>query len=208
MEKIIKSYNSIDRVLDKNRKVTLFIISMSFATCLIMGFLIYQVSKNNVMAVDKDGDIVSLTRTTEAEVMTIEADNHVRLFYDRFFSYNKSNYKDQVELGLHLSGLSGKRLYETYTDKDWYSNVVNNDLLVQSKVLEEIEFLYENGHLYFYSKGLQKISRGDIVEYRHLDLRAKIVRNNKGRLKKLNPHGMIIDNIVITNNNRMDGYQE
>jgi hypothetical protein len=158
--------------------------------------------------VDKDGDIVSLTRTTEAEVMTIEADNHVRLFYDRFFSYNKSNYKDQVELGLHLSGLSGKRLYETYTDKDWYSNVVNNDLLVQSKVLEEIEFLYENGHLYFYSKGLQKISRGDIVEYRHLDLRAKIVRNNKGRLKKLNPHGMIIDNIVITNNNRMDGYQE
>lgn len=208
MEKIIRSYNSIDRVLDKNRKVTLFIVGMSFATCLIMGVLIYKVSKNNIMAVDKDGDIVSLTRTTESEMLTIEADNHVRLFYDRFFSYNKSNYKNQVELGLHLAGISGKRLYETYADKDWYSNVVNNDLLVQSKVIGEIEFLNENGQLYFYSKGLQKISRGDIVEYRHLDLRAKIARNNKGRIKKINPHGMIIDNIVITNNNRMDGYQE
>lgn len=208
MEKIIRSYNSIDRVLDKNRKVTLFIVGMSFATCLIMGVLIYKVSKNNIMAVDKDGDIVSLTRTTESEMLTIEADNHVRLFYDRFFSYNKSNYKNQVELGLHLAGISGKRLYETYADKDWYSNVVNNDLLVQSKVIGEIEFLNENGQLYFYSKGLQKISRGEIVEYRHLDLRAKIARNNKGRIKKINPHGMIIDNIVITNNNRMDGYQE
>ena len=112
--------------------------------------MIYLVSKNNVMAVDKDGDIVSLTRTTEAEIMNIEADNHVRLFYDRFFSYNKSNYKQQVELGLHLAGISGKRLYETYSDKDWYSNVVNNDLLIQSKVMEDIEFLYYNGQLYFY----------------------------------------------------------
>lgn len=208
MEKIIKSYNSIDKVLDKNRRVTLFIISISFITCIIMGALIYQVSKNNVMAVDKDGDIVSLTRTTEADMLTIEADNHVRLFYDRFFSYNKSNFKQQVELGLHLSGISGKRLYETYSDKDWYSNVVNNDLLVQSKVLGDIEFSYDNGQLYFYSKGLQKISRGEIVEYRHLDLRAKIVKNNNGRIKKLNPHGMIIDNIVILNNDRMNGYKE
>ena len=173
-----------------------------------MGALIYQVSKNNVMAVDKDGDIVSLTRTTEADMLTIEADNHVRLFYDRFFSYNKSNFKQQVELGLHLSGISGKRLYETYSDKDWYSNVVNNDLLVQSKVLGDIEFSYDNGSLYFYSKGLQKISRGEIVEYRHLDLRAKIIKNNNGRIKKLNPHGMIIDNIVILNNDRMNGYKE
>ena len=208
MEKIIKSYNSIDKVLDKNRKVTLFIISMSFLTCIIMGVLIYRVSKNNVMAVDKDGDIVSLTRTTEAEMLTIEADNHVRLFYDRFFSYNKSNYKQQVELGLHLAGISGKRLYETYNQKQWYSNVVNNDLLIQSKVLGDIEFSYDNGQLYFYSKGLQKISRGEIVEYRHLDLRAKIVKNNNGRIRKLNPHGMIIDNIVILDNDRMDGYKE
>lgn len=208
MEKIIKSYNSIDKVLDKNRKVTLFIISMSFLTCIIMGVLIYRVSKNNVMAVDKDGDIVSLTRTTEAEMLTIEADNHVRLFYDRFFSYNKSNYKQQVELGLHLAGISGKRLYETYKEKQWYSNVVNNDLLIQSKVLGDIEFSYDNGQLYFYSKGLQKISRGQIVEYRHLDLRAKIVKNNNGRIRKLNPHGMIIDNIVILNNDKMNGYKE
>ncbi|WP_291960206.1 hypothetical protein [Maribacter sp.] len=208
MEKIIKSYNSIDKVLEKNRKVTLFIISMSFLTCIIMGVLIYRVSKNNVMAVDKDGDIVSLTRTTEAEMLTIEADNHVRLFYDRFFSYNKSNYKQQVELGLHLAGISGKRLYETYNQKQWYSNVVNNDLLIQSKVLGDIEFSYDNGQLYFYSKGLQKISRGEIVEYRHLDLRAKIVKNNNGRIRKLNPHGMIIDNIVILDNDRMDGYKE
>ena len=208
MEKIIKSYNSIDKVLDKNRKITLFIISMSFLTCIIMGVLIYRVSKNNVMAVDKDGDIVSLTRTTEAEMLTIEADNHVRLFYDRFFSYNKSNYKQQVELGLHLAGISGKRLYETYNQKQWYSNVVNNDLLIQSKVLGDIEFSYDNGQLYFYSKGLQKISRGEIVEYRHLDLRAKIVKNNNGRIRKLNPHGMIIDNIVILNNDKMNGYKE
>lgn len=208
MEKIIKSYNSIDKVLDKNRKVTLLIISMSFLTCIIMAVFIYKVSKNNVMAVDKDGDIVSLTRTTEAEMLTIEADNHVRLFYDRFFSYNKSNYKQQVELGLHLAGISGKRLYETYSQKQWYSNVVNNDLLVQSKVLGDIEFSYDNGQLYFYSKGLQRISRGEIVEYRHLDLRAKIVKNNNGRIRKLNPHGMIIDNIVILNNDRMNGYKE
>ena len=74
--------------------------------------------------------------------------------------------------------------------------------------MEDIEFLYDNGQLYFYSKGIQKISRGDIVEYRHLDLRGRIHKSTNGRIKKLNPHGMIIDNIVITNNNKMNGYKE
>ena len=46
------------------------------------------------------------------------------------------------------------------------------------------------------------------MEYRHLDLRGRIHKSTNGRIKKLNPHGMIIDNIVITNNNKMNGYKE
>lgn len=204
MEKIMKTYNTLERVRAKDFRLALIIGLSGFVTTLVMGGMLYHVSKNNMMAVDKDGDIVSLMRTSEDAVRMIEADNHIRLFYDRFFSYNKSNYEQQVELGLHLCGLGGKLLYEAYRDKNWYNSVVNNDLEVESFVVGDIRMEYINGVLTFQADGMQRITKGKIVEERKLDITGNIFPSKGGRVAKLNPHGLKIDNIVITDNSKVD----
>lgn len=209
MEKIIRTYNTVEKVMSKNTRMGMIMAFSGFFTTLVMGFLIYNVSKNNMMAVDKDGDIVSLMRTSEDNLMKVEADNHIRLFYDRFFTYDKSTYQKQTELGLHLTGPSGRALYETSVAKNWYNKVVNNDLEVESSVLGDIDLFMVGGVLAFEAKGLQKIKRGGIVEYRKLDIKGIIYQNDDGRIRTLNPHGMKIDDIVITDNSKMeDGYKE
>ncbi len=208
MEKIKKTYNTIEKVLDKNRRITMITVFSSAIVTLIMGCLIYQTSKHNLLAVDKDGDIVSLTRATESELMIVEAENHIRLFYDRFFNYNKSNYKERVESALHLTGKSGKRLYETYRLKNWYNNVINNDLILTTKIVKDVQFHYSKGKLTFKVYAVQRISAGNIAEYRHLDIRGRIIKASNGRIRKLNPHGMLIENIVITNNSKCDDEYE
>lgn len=193
----------------KNTRMALIMAFSGFVTTLIMGFLIYNVSKNNMMAVDKDGDIVSLMRTSEDNVMMVEADNHIRLFYDRFYTYDKSTYEKQVELGLHLTGQSGRVLYETYKAKNWYNKVVNNDLEIESAVIGNIRMNMAGSVVLFEAEGLQKTKRGSLIEYRKLNIKGTIYQSKDGRVKSLNPHGMKIDDIVITDNSLMeDGYKE
>lgn len=201
MKKIKDTYNTIDTIVNKNNRNSLIISCTSILAVVIMGVFTYKMSQQDLLAVDKDGDIVSLSRTSANEEFRIEADNHVRLFYDRFFSYDKTNYKDKVELGLHLGGNSVKRLYETYNSKNWYASVVNNDMVIESKVIGKIQFeKIDNGYR-FYSKGEQIIKRGELTQRRQLDIKGVVEKSSQGRIEFINPHGMKIENLVITNNN-------
>ena len=187
--------------MEKNRRMTLILSGIALLVILVMGVLVYLISQQDMLAVDKDGDIVSLMRTSADDQFKIEADNHLRLFYSRFFTYEKSTYKNQVQLGLQLGDNSVKSLYETYVSNDWYKIVVNNDLDIESYVVGEIQFERVSDGLRFFCKGRMKITRAHIVEYRHLDLSGTIRRSAQGRVKFKNPHGMKIHGLVLRKNN-------
>jgi len=201
MSKIKDNYNSISKIVNGYRIFSVFISLCSFVTIIILGILIYTVSQNKIMVVDGEGDILSASKTTEASVFKIEADNHIRLFYSRFFSYDKTNYKNRVESGLLLSGKSAVNLYETLNIKGWYDKVVNNDLIIESYV-QSIQFFEDkkNIGLSFNAKGFQKVMRGSFIEIRNLDIKGNISKHPSGRVMEINPHGLIIDNIAVLDN--------
>ena len=201
MEKIIGAYQTFDKILAKNQKMSLYFAGGGLVAFLVACVMVFQISQSDMLAIDKDGDIVSLTHTSSSEKFVIEADNHIRLFYSRFFTYDKSNYKIQTELGLLLSGTSIRRLYETYEKENWFDIVVNNDLILESYVTEPIQFKNTELGLFFVAKGEQKITRGEIIEYRHLDLEGYVIEHEVGRVKQKNPHGMKIVRSVLLNNN-------
>lgn len=203
MEKIKQNYNSINKVVNGYRSFALIISTISLVLAAFLSVMIYQVSQNKILVVDGQGDILSASKTSEEAVFKIEADNHIRLFYSRYFSYDKTNYKQRVESGLSLAGKSAITLYETLKLKGWYDKIINNDLMIESYV-QNIKFYTQDGQLYFQSKGFQKVIRGDVTELRNLDLKGSVSKNSSGRVLEVNPHGMIIDNISIIDNSQVN----
>lgn len=199
MEKIKNNYNSINKVVNGYRSFALIVVIISLLLSIFLAGMIFIVSQNKIMVVDGQGDILSASKSSEEGVFQIEADNHIRLFYSRFFSYDKTNYKQRVESGLSLAGKSSITLYETLKIKGWYDKIINNDLMIESYV-QNIKFYNQDGQLNFQSKGFQKVIRGDFTEIRNLDLKGTVGKNSSGRVMEINPHGLIIDNISIIDN--------
>lgn len=207
MEKIKNNYNSINKVVNGYRSFALIVVIISLLLTLFLGAMIFIVSQNKIMVVDGQGDILSASKSSEEGVFQIEADNHIRLFYSRFFSYDKNNYKQRVESGLSLAGKSSITLYETLKIKGWFDKIVNNDLMIESYV-QTIKFFNQDGQLKFESKGFQKVIRGDFTEIRNLDLKGTVGKNSSGRVMEINPHGLIIDNISIIDNSVINSNKE
>lgn len=200
MEKVINAYNSIDKSLSKFRNLTLIICISAIVACCFMAYLLYQQSSKDMWAVDKQGDIVSLTKINSNEAFKIEADNMIRMFYSRFFTYDKSNYRQQIELGLFLGGESVKRLYETYSANNWFNTIINNDIIVVSTVKDIQLEVTGNNTAMFVAKGEQELIRHNIKEVRSLNIKGTIYAHPNGRVVQKNPHGLQIDNIVILEN--------
>ena len=207
MEKIKQNYNTINKVVNGYRVFALIISLSALLISLFLSVMIYNVSQNKILIVDGQGDILSASKSSEEAVFQIEADNHIRLFYSRYFSYDKTNYKQRVESGLSLAGKSAITLYETLKLKGWYDKIINNDLMIESYV-QNIKFYNQDGQLFFQSKGFQKVIRGDVTELRNLDLKGSISHNSSGRVLELNPHGLIIDNISIVDNSQVNNEKE
>jgi len=199
MEKIKGAYNRIDKTLLRFRNLALVISICSLLIALVLGILIVSVSNNNMLLIDKDGDIASAVKINENDYFFIEADNHVRLFYGRFFTYNRDNYKQQIELGLNLCGSSAKRLYETFKEKGWFDAVVNNDYTIESIVLGDVQFQQVSANsILFLAEGIQTISKDGLKQIRKLNIKGKIVKDQRIKIK--NPHGLKITDLVIVNN--------
>jgi hypothetical protein len=195
-----KHYNSIYKVMNSYRFFALLIIVGNLCVSCFFGYILYNVTQNNIMVVDGQGDILSASKTSEDNLLKIESDNHIRLFYSRFFSYDKLNYKKRTEQGLHLVGKSGVNLYETYKIKGWFDVVVNNDLIIESNV-QTIKFSNFENKILFETTGFQKIKRGDnIAETRNLNIKGSISIHPNGRQIETNPHGLIIEDLVVINN--------
>lgn len=202
MENLKKDYKTISMLVNGYRMFALLAFFCAIGISIFFGIMIYNVSNNNIMVVDGQGDILSASKTTETEMLSIEADNHIRLFYATYFTYDKLNYKKNIEKALFLSGKSALQLYETLQEKSWFDIVVNNDLKIESYA-QDIKIEVDpnvSGLLHFKAIGFQKVNRGDQIETRHLDIKGTIQKSPSGRILISNPHGLLLDNLAITNN--------
>lgn len=210
MEHLKQKYNRIDNAINKFRWLTSFIVLGSLVLCGVVSFLYFsgiQQAGARIYVLDKNGDIASAVESTEEQTVAIEADNHIRMFYGTFFSYDRNNYKEQVNAGLNLVGESGKRLYETYVNKGWYNSIVNNNLVIKSECPSDSITIRTNTYPYmFTAKGTQMVRRYNVVQLRNLHIEGYLGRVS--RKKGINPHGLQIDRLVVIDNSVIKEYQE
>lgn len=200
IEDIKGKYNTFDKVIGNNSKRANIISVCSIAAVLVMGVLLYLNNQKGAYILDNQGDIAFGSKVNENDYFLIEVDNHLRLFYARFFNYDKSNYKEQLDLGLSLGGSSVKRLYETLDSKGWFSQMINHDIISVAYIEDLQTKIVSNNKAQFLAKGVQIIKRGSLEERRHLDIKGIVIKSPNGRIKLKNPHGLLIEDLVVQDN--------
>ena len=144
-----------------------------------------------------------LSHDIQGPARIYEYQNHVKLFYSLFFSYDENNYKDHIEDALYLIGDSGQALYALYQDNHLYDQILQNNLIVEAHVDSiciDMDKLPRQGVVY--ARQFIKNTAHNASQTTIQNMHASFSLQDVGRSSK-NPHGVKLDNFSIFNNDRM-----
>lgn len=199
MKEINKKLFSIDNVLSKATNIIIISLSIAFLSVVLTvsySFYIYNQTSNKVFVLDGDGDINPATKSNRENQLSAEADNHLRMFYATFFSYDPNNIETQITKGLELGGEDVKTLWKVYTKKNWYNKVKQANIIIES-VVDSTFFDFSKSPFRAKVYGRQIRKSGNEQSTYSLNMTCDMIQVSRVKLK--NPHGLLIDNIIIQN---------
>jgi len=199
MKEINNKIMTLDKAVQKSTSfMWIAILVLLFSAILSAGSIYYAIEKSNdnIFVLDDKGDINPAYKSGNRANLEIEADNHIRMFYDTFFSFDKINVDSQVKKGLELGGKGVKDLWKIYRQDNYYNQVKQNNMIIKS-VVDSIKFDLRTSPYKARVFGVQKLQSGTITEYRNLDMDITLIKT--ARVKNKNPHGLSIEYIFIRN---------
>jgi len=208
MQAINEKLFSIDKVLKKSVFLFYLSILISLIALLISFGYVFYIQKdamNNIYVLDNEGDINPAYKSNIKDDFKAEADNHIKMFYHTFFTYDPQNVEMNLAKGLELGGKSVKDLYKLYKQKNFYNQIKQKNIIIKSQV-DSIKFDLSKKPFFARVYGKQKIISGSHEQERFLNMDCNLYRVSRVRGK--NPHGILIDNVIITNNKLIPNEKE
>ncbi len=199
MIEINKKLLAIDTVLIKAQRLTLLALIIALLSVVIAigySFYIYNQTSNKVFVMDDGGDINPATKTDRFSQLAAEGDNHIRMFYSTFFSYDPANIESQVAKGIELGGEDVKNLWKVYNQKNWYNKVKQANIIIEA-VVDSTFFDFKNTPYRAKVYGRQIRRSGNEYSTYSLNMTCDLI--SVSRVKMKNPHGLLIDNIILEN---------
>ena len=199
MIEINKKLLAVDTVLIKAQRLTLLaliIALLSVLSAIGYSFYIYNQTSNKVFVLDEGGDINPATKTDGFSQLAAEGDNHLRMFYSTFFSYDPVNVETQVAKGIELGGEDVKNLWKVYTQKNWYNKVKQANIIIEA-VVDSTFFDFKSTPYRAKVYGRQIRRSGNEESTYSLNMTCDLIKVS--RVKSKNPHGLLIDNIILEN---------
>lgn len=108
---------------NKTVKYTTF-LALFYCVIITLAFIIallYQSSKitdvtKNMLVIDTKGQLYDATTTNSSDARIFEYENHIKMFYTYWYSFDENTFKEHIEKGLYLIGEKGKELLNEYVD--------------------------------------------------------------------------------------------
>ncbi len=160
-----------------------------------------QVSKQQMLTIDKEGNLYSGVASSRSSNILIEAESHVRSLHQLFFSFDPERdvINEHKEKWIYLADKSALVQFDQLEESGYYQNIIVSSI---SSRLENIKIDVEKGenasYLLFNFTATQKLTRSSSVSYRNLITsgRLRILDNRTAN----NPHAMMVENWKIVDN--------
>ena len=126
MEKIKTDiYKSLDKnnLISKLAIIGLIIVSVG---CMTAVYFMHINHDKYVYGLSKDKSLLPLELIDKEEISEVYKKGHISHFVSLFYTINQYNYKQQVEKSFWLIDESGKKLYQDYTKRGHYNNLIQS----------------------------------------------------------------------------------
>jgi hypothetical protein len=145
MDKILETYKDIVVSTRKLKIRNYSITVIAIAILLISAFTIYSIhmsSLNNMVILDYDGHVRNPKVVSPEEGKIIKAQAFIEDWLDHMFTYDPTNIHERLEYAVELGDNSVKDLYKNFKARNWYNDIVANNLrqdyyFVTEPVVEE-----------------------------------------------------------------------
>lgn len=191
-----KSYNSLKVVAI----ISILGCAMFFSIAYIYLNLENKELSNRILYMDSNGMIGTgeVKSMNDKDVLLIQLKASVKYAIPFLYSFNSSNFDEQIEKGLKLFGEPGKIIYSNYMRDNVKEKVISSglivDCIIKSAEIEE----NENGTFVNVSFD-QSFTSGGSVKTRSITARASLSRV---KISNTNPFGFIITEWIILNEER------
>jgi hypothetical protein len=186
--------------------VKIILISVVVSSFCFCGFVYWlYVTKGNegyktTYVIDSStgsAQIATQNTALSKEQRYFEYKNHIRMFYGYFYSFDQFTYKNNVENALYLIGNSGKELYAQYKESDVLRRLQEDNLKVSIQI-DSVDVDYKSSPMKGICLARQTVERSTGKLTRNVHARFNVYELDKRSDK--NPHGLLIDNFVIFDN--------
>ena len=187
--------NSMEKTLINSVRTQLLIVVISVVG-LLLGFILYKSAL--VSAVDRVYVVkeMGVERVMDKKV---KVKGHVGNFYKLFFQVDQFTYKSNINQALNLIGESGKDLYLSYKNKDYFAKLISLNLTITADIdsvnVIGNDFPYQ---VAIYGKRRIYNAYGSLLT----NLNAQMIVYPTTSTDR-NPYGLMIDKFVITDESEM-----
>lgn len=171
MDKILETYKGIIVGVRKNaiKTYSMTIIVVTLIICFSFGVIkLFQMSQQNTQILEYDGHVRSATAVNPDSAVVIRCKAFVDDFSSHFFAFNSLNFKKNLEYSLELGDNSIKNTYLAFRNKNWYNDIIQNNL-DQSITITSIKTERGKNGIMIYCKAvitIQDISgNGNRIDY-------------------------------------------
>jgi hypothetical protein len=197
----------VRELINARKDIGLLKIVMPFVILVSMGVAVYsnylanqeiKEAYQRIWVLDETNQAYSATAlvVTDPVIRNAKYQNTIEQFYYYWFNLDQFNYKNNIERGLNLLGNSGKEMLADYKSE-------NLERTLQEKnyrftiMIDSIRIDDTQDPVVGYAFGRQKLirERGQAMRF----MWSKFTIEEVG-ISNLNPHGVLLDNFVIINN--------
>jgi hypothetical protein len=131
MDKILDTYKSIVVGTRKLKFANFTLLIITIAVLIISAITVYLFhleSIQNREILEYDGHVRSFTSISPQEADIIKGLAFVEDFCDHFLAFDPSNVQGNLEYAIELGDNSIKECYKAFMSKNWYNDVIANNL--------------------------------------------------------------------------------
>jgi hypothetical protein len=190
--------HDIYKELRKNRNITLTLFALMVVMTLSFSFFMYKTyndSISNAFIFDKEGERLPLSWVNRNKVVEVEIKDHLRLWFERYYSFDQNNYVEQRRSALPLITVEDWKALETYyEEREWWEQVALNNIRQKTTLVPD-SFVMEGNEapFSFSAEARMEVTAGNGPRsYYLLSVSGKI--DYVTPTYPENPHGLIIMN--------------
>ncbi|RWU08129.1 conjugative transposon protein TraK [Pedobacter chitinilyticus] len=189
------------------RHIRAFSLVAIIASCTICGLAIFKsldfVAKmQQKIYVLAGGKALEALASDRRENVPVEARDHVRTFHQLFFNLDPDDkvIRESIGRALYLADASAKREYDNLKEKGYYNNIISGNVSQILRIDSVVVNLESHPYL-FRCIGKLEITRSTSIVLRSLVTEGELRNVNRS---DNNPHGFLIENWKVIENNDMD----